>query len=62
MKKKEISDMVKGLIRQRMEDIKSGEFKGEQAIIIDTRNNIVAFQLAEVNETIFLSEDDVEPI
>ena len=42
--------------------IKSGEFKGEQAIIIDTRNNIVAFQLAEVNETIFLSEDDVEPI
>ena len=27
MKKKEISDMVQGLIQQRINDIKSGEFK-----------------------------------
>ena len=27
MKKKEISDMVKGLIQKRIDDIRSGEFK-----------------------------------
>lgn len=43
--------------------IKNGKYVGKKAIIIDRSKTTVALQLiGEKAETIFLSEEDIEPI
>lgn len=39
-----------------------GEHSGKKAILLNKTNKIATIQLVDSNETISISEDDIEPI